>query len=414
MARLAMVLFVAGVLSAVSGAATHVVHPDGSGDFATIQAAVDGASSGDVIQLGDGIFTGLGNRDVEIVGMELTVESQGGNPAGCTIDCQGSQSEQHRAFAVIGGEGCGDVTIRCVRVINGQSFGGGGAVICHDATMSLEDCEFDGCDANTGGVVCVEYSSATIQGCRFTASNDFGAGTGGGLKVDRSTVQVIDCDFVGNQAAYGGGAYLYHSEGSVVRCRFSSNTVPTTSGTYHFGGGALYCHSSSPSIRDCTFSHNDSAGKGGALFCFLGSSPVVSGCTFVSNTAGYWGSAVYCSHSSSPDFAKCIFAYNEIAEAVYCYDVDSAPGLSCSDVFGNEAGDWTGCIAEQAGMDDNFSSDPCFCGEAYPENPFALHGYSPCAPWSSPCGELVGAHGVSCSVHPVEALSWGRLKSVYR
>ena len=414
MARPAMVLFAACVLSTTSGAATHVVHPDGTGDFATIQAAVDGASSGDVIQLGDGIFTGPGNRDVEIVGMTLTVESQGGSPAGCTIDCQGTQSEQHRAFAVIGSEGRGDVTIRGIRVVNGQSFGGGGAIMCHDATMSLEGCEFEESNANTGGVVCVEYSDATIQGCRFHASNDLGVGTGGGLKVDRSTVQVVECDFVGNQAAYGGAAYLYYSEGRVERCTFSSNTAPATSGTYHFGGGALYCHSSSPSILDCTFSHNNAVGKGGALFCFVGSSPVVSGCTFVSNAVGDWGSAAYCSHSSSPDFSKCIFAYNEVAEVVYCYDVDSVPGLSCCDVFGNEVGDWTGCIADQADVNDNSSSDPCFCGEVYTQDPFALHGYSPCAPWGSPCGELVGAHGVSCSLDPIEALSWGRLKSVYR
>jgi pectin methylesterase-like acyl-CoA thioesterase len=48
-------------LAGAASAATYVILPDGSGDYATIQAAIDAAAPGDVIELADGIFSGPGN-----------------------------------------------------------------------------------------------------------------------------------------------------------------------------------------------------------------------------------------------------------------------------------------------------------------------------------------------------------------
>ncbi|MHC4643546.1 MAG: carboxypeptidase-like regulatory domain-containing protein, partial [Planctomycetota bacterium] len=44
------------------------VKADGSGDVATIQAAIDGAVNGDVVVLQAGIYTGSGNRDIDFLG----------------------------------------------------------------------------------------------------------------------------------------------------------------------------------------------------------------------------------------------------------------------------------------------------------------------------------------------------------
>jgi hypothetical protein len=54
-------------------AAEHVVRPDGSGDFPTIQSAVDAAAEGDTILLDDGVFTGDGNRDIQLFGKDLVI-----------------------------------------------------------------------------------------------------------------------------------------------------------------------------------------------------------------------------------------------------------------------------------------------------------------------------------------------------
>ena len=53
-------------------ATTWLVLPDGSGDFPTLLDAVAGAAAGDVIELGNGVFAGDGNRDIE-VGQALTL-----------------------------------------------------------------------------------------------------------------------------------------------------------------------------------------------------------------------------------------------------------------------------------------------------------------------------------------------------
>ncbi len=74
------------------------VEPDGFGDYAKIQDAVDASSNGDVIVLADGVYTGDRNRDIDFGGRLITVESQSGNPATCTMDSQGSYPDYHRAF----------------------------------------------------------------------------------------------------------------------------------------------------------------------------------------------------------------------------------------------------------------------------------------------------------------------------
>ena len=69
-------------------ATTYTVAPDGSGDFPTIQAALDAAISGDRIELNDGTFLGPGNRDLDFQGKAITLTAQSGDPAACLIDCE--------------------------------------------------------------------------------------------------------------------------------------------------------------------------------------------------------------------------------------------------------------------------------------------------------------------------------------
>ena len=74
-------------------AATYTVYADGSGQFPNIQAALNYASPGDIIQLGDGIYVGTGNRNLDFGSMgttkDLTLRSISNNPQACVIDCQG-------------------------------------------------------------------------------------------------------------------------------------------------------------------------------------------------------------------------------------------------------------------------------------------------------------------------------------
>jgi hypothetical protein len=99
-------------------AATHIVKPDGTGDFPTIQVAIDAAGNGDTILLADGVFTGDGNRDIEYRGKVITVRSQSGNPEECIIDCGGTAEEFHRGFYFMSFE-TPDATLEGVTIRNG-------------------------------------------------------------------------------------------------------------------------------------------------------------------------------------------------------------------------------------------------------------------------------------------------------
>ena len=85
---------------------------------------------------------------------------------------------------------------------------------------------------------------------------------------------------------------------------------------------------------------------------------------------------------------------------------------ACSDLFGNDGGDWIDCIADQAGMNGNFSADPLFCD---PEaGDFTLRANSPCAPpGATGCG-LVGALPVGCGPVSVVEETWAGIKARYR
>ncbi|MHC4647975.1 MAG: BACON domain-containing protein, partial [Planctomycetota bacterium] len=72
-------------------------------EYPTVQAAIDGATNGDVVIVADGVYTGAGNRDIDFGGKAITVRSENG-PANCIVDCQGTAPEPHRGFYFHSGE----------------------------------------------------------------------------------------------------------------------------------------------------------------------------------------------------------------------------------------------------------------------------------------------------------------------
>ena len=81
-----------------SGVLTHYVCPTGDAGFWFIQQALDAAQSGDTVILCDTTYSGDGNRDLDYGGKDLIVQSEGGVPENCVINCGGSASASHRGF----------------------------------------------------------------------------------------------------------------------------------------------------------------------------------------------------------------------------------------------------------------------------------------------------------------------------
>jgi hypothetical protein len=190
-------------------AATYVVAPDGTGDFPTIQAAIDGIADGDVIELADGVFTGEGNRDIVVEEGNFTLRSTSGDYERCVIDLQGSEADPHFGFWI----GSFDepkisVVIEGVTIQNG---GGSGYRALH-----------------------VVAATVTIRWCRLTGNK------AGAISVGLAFLEVYDTLITGNYAVGGAGvSSSFAEEPLFVRCTIAGNHASRRGGGISIdeGGG---------------------------------------------------------------------------------------------------------------------------------------------------------------------------------
>jgi parallel beta-helix repeat protein/predicted outer membrane repeat protein len=312
------------------------VKADGTGDYPTIQDAIDAAQNGNVIVLNDGVFTGYRNRDLNFYGKEIIVQSLSGDPETCIIDCEGSPTNLHRCVLFTTGEGPGTVL--------------------QGVTLTNTYVSY----AYLGGTIVCNNSSPTINNCII--SNGL-ALSGGGLYCVNSSPTVTDCTFINNSANFGGAVNM------------------------DIGGESTFDH--------VTFTSNHANDSGGALFiredCVLN----LNNCTLVDNDAPIAG-AVYIDNPGNCylNADNSIF-YGNNNGAIYC----SIPGhveLACCDLAGNVGGDYGTGIEAMEGVNGNISLVPLFCDPG--NGIFTLRENSPCAPFSDPNPEcdLIGAWPVGC------------------
>jgi len=337
---------------------TLVVDPDGSGDYTTIQGAVDAAVSGDTVELTDDIYTGPQNRDIRLQGKSIRLRSHSGNPQACVIDCQGTAEDPHRGFVFDSDEGR-ECVLEGLTVRNGYQIGGGGALIS-GAQPTIRNCAFTGNTAGGGGALqMIEGADPLVQNCRFEGNHASTYAGACDLEVCNATFR--GCEFIENSCAATAGALLLYQAGATLdSCTFAGNTAQNG------GAVAWYYPTRSSSVSHCTF-HGNGAVNGGSLVTAYG---------------------------AAPELENCILAFGTQGAAVHCVE-EAGATFSCSDIYGNAGGDWVGCIAGQSGTNGNFSADPLLCDAAAGD--FGLLETSPCAPENSPAGcGLIGAHGVGC------------------
>ncbi len=381
-----------------------LVKPDGSGTYATIQAAIDAADSADVIELADGVFRGDGNRDISYRGKAITVRSQSGNPEDCVIDCEGSADDMHYGSIFANGE-------TATSVLEGLTVRGaygvtGSAVVCSDASPTIYNCRFEENRAEVGGAIYCSHASPAMLNCVFVA--DSASASGGAIASAHGSPHLRDCTFTQNWAGEAGGAIrCFYDEGTVLA---DLTLIQNRAG--EVGGGMSLEDVTLMQVSGCILTENDAAGGGGihtagdvsisfttlaentaelagAAIMHLGGPLNVTNCTLSDNASPY-AAGLSVGGSGRVIVSQTIIAFASEGLAVLCAGTASIQ-LTCCDLYGNAGGNWTSCIEDQRDAYGNLSADPLFCDPE--QGDYSLARTSPCS--SDSCG-VIGAWPTAC------------------
>lgn len=198
-----------------SGAATIRV----PGDWPTIQAAIDTAQNGDTVLVGDGIYSGDGNHNLDLLGKPIVLTSENG-PAHTIIDCNGSPDSHHRGFYLAGGEDSTTI-IDGFTIRNGYASSGG-AIYGLSSSPSIRNCVFQHNTSSTsGGAIRLKGSSSRIENCTFVANSSSTGGALFSIGSDHPLLEncIIAFSLDGAAIAFSGGS----GEPTMICCNLFGN-----------------------------------------------------------------------------------------------------------------------------------------------------------------------------------------------
>ena len=249
-------------------------------DFPTIQAAMDNASTGDVIDLAPGTWTdqlvwGLSGVTLRGRNGDGSTVIDGGDHAWSPVVCYGDpctiehitfrNGNGSNVFGIVRGGAIyaeySTITITdCVfesnrLVLDEFDFTAwGGAIAGYGAPMTIERCVFTGNSSEgAGGAIYANNAAITVRSCEFT--DNAALETGGGIAVEWVDLTVEGCTFRGNRADWlGGGIHLKTAENeplgtnsTVTDCRFVRNNASDAG--FGMGGGIAIEHAARPDLR---------------------------------------------------------------------------------------------------------------------------------------------------------------------
>jgi parallel beta-helix repeat protein len=346
------------------------------GEYSTIQAAIEAALDGDMVEIADGTYTGAGNRDLDFLGKAITVRGVSGDPALCIIDCE----QDGRGFHFHTGEGS-DSIAEGLTITGGRITGDGGGICCTSASNpTLNQCIISNCVAfgSGGGVHCAESSSPTFTACTISENT---ATTltycGGGVNCESGASPTFtDCTITGNNAGsgVGGGVLCVGGVGpAFIRCTINDNTANE--------GGGVHCEQAAPSFTDCDISGNTGRNDAGGVCCD-GANATFDACTITGNTAEGDGAGVFCRIDRNSEFIDCAISGNTTRNdggGVRCYG--SSPTFLRCTITGNST---ERMFAYGGGVYCSNVSDPiftaCLIADNYAERGGGFSCFGACDP----------------------------------
>ena len=219
-------------LSAPAPGDTVTVDGNGSGDFTTIQSAIDAVPDESTILVSPGIY----NETIDLGIKNLVISGTSKDASKTVIDGSGLTSSVIR----ISGEQNENTVVSRLTIANG------------------------------------------VAGSRLPGNANILAG--GGLLVIDSAPRIEFCRFIENRSGFGGGAYLLRSESTIADCVFVENFASAD-------GGGLFAFNGAARVSRNDFIDNRAVNHGGATKFVLGE-PFVNDCAMTENIA-YQGGAIY-------------------------------------------------------------------------------------------------------------------------
>ncbi len=417
----------------------------------TIQAGIDAAIDGDTVLISDGLYSGVGNVDLQLGSKGLVITSVNG-PDFTSIECQASIDSSRFGFVIApapslqvikgitisGGtngvslrttylQGVVNLELAEVRIIGNLQEG----IANKSSSLGLANLSIKGCTISGNGAdgISIGGDSSACDGTLVIDSSTFSSNVLRGLRVRGDwSVDIGHSSFenngfngmtlwcsmgwdvvimnttVRNNQAWGivsrGSSDLFLEncilEGNAsggVDARGDRSLLMVDCDILGNGGDGVSLDAFAPptantdtksvhaELRNCTLADNTGWGFSNYL-----SSSLISHCTVVRNGAGTYSSGGY---PDGIDFS--IVAFNR-GQGVNCGL--HTPVISCSDIFGNGDGGFTGCTEGQLGVNSNTSLDPMFCDTTTSE--YSLRTISPCRGENNDCG-LMGAIGSTCT-----------------
>jgi len=280
-------------------ATSYTVKKDGSGDFSSIQSAINASHDGDIIT----VYQGTYYERIRFNGKNIILQSSDPTDpavvANTIID--GSNSSSVVKFNGTEDSSCllSGFTIRKGRPDYGGGIAGGG--------------EFG------------DHALATVSYCVVTNNRawDYGAG------IYHLDGDIINCTISNNTVSYYFGGGIYQCNGNIIGCTVTGNSTPEE------GGGIAACNGD---ISYTTVSNNHAGDVGGGIYCCIGN---ITDCVISGNTSNVGGG---------------IFSCDGLIKNTVIFDntaYDYGGGVDCCDgeflncfIFGNNGGDRGGGLLD--------------------------------------------------------------------
>lgn len=266
-----------------------------------IQAAIDAASNGDVIQLAAWSYEVENTLNTQ--GKSITIRGTL-DPSGLHLTTLDGDKE--RTILVVNSGETSETILQDISFEDGKSNGGGGIEFV-GSSATINNCVFSECVnplvvSSTGGAVLIRSgSSPTFVGCRFEENE---SGLGGACYISNSVAYFESCSFLDNIASSSGGAIRTwdSSELHIHSCTFTGNISDSSGGAISHGDNSMLL------ISESELSGNeDLQGGGGGIRILNGSSMNAESCRIENNQ----GNGVYVTSDEPISIEDCNIQNNQ-------------------------------------------------------------------------------------------------------